>query len=508
MNTKSNILRLIFGSLLLFVIVSCNSVPSEEEPTISSEIDNPTPINVGEAQHEPPPSTAQIPEAPVVAPTVDLHNTNINLKQELYFTGGAERGDDLSSCERGLFEKYEVSDENERGFVIDGIAPPELKEIQVSPFLFSWTGIAALPEVWTDNNDTKLYLCIYGFPEDEIATVELYTPENELCASWDIHISDYYYLKVGDVTIVDFVTEWPRCSHAGQWSIAVKSTSVSITDSIEIDWHQMAQLSVSNFCDSSDNYISVKGVGYPFGETRILGVYGNCFWGDSDRGYVYTCELLASHIIDIDETGKFDVLLPAYSLGEYIVVPIMKEEPPNYGGHEMWFVTPGIAYYQGNCDSNRDLHLTTPTLKGDDVEEVQQCLQSLGYFEVGPVDGEFGPKTESAVLLFEQTNGLESDGIVDEATRSTLFGDDAVPRPHPRSLTVTTPRINGDDITLVQQRLKDLGYVEVGEIDGYYGPKIESAILRFQQLNGLPETGIVDQPTWEALFSPDAVSGW
>jgi len=35
-------------------------------------------------------------------------------------------------------------------------------------------------------------------------------------------------------------------------------------------------------------------------------------------------------------------------------------------------------------------------------------------------------------------------------------------------LRLTSPRMSGDDVRMVQQRLLDLGYSEVGAIDGWY----------------------------------------
>ena len=37
--------------------------------------------------------------------------------------------------------------------------------------------------------------------------------------------------------------------------------------------------------------------------------------------------------------------------------------------------------------------------------------------------------------------------------------------------------------------------------DGIYGPETTAAVSRFQQLHGLPVTGITDQPTWEMILS-------
>jgi uncharacterized protein (TIGR02594 family) len=51
-----------------------------------------------------------------------------------------------------------------------------------------------------------------------------------------------------------------------------------------------------------------------------------------------------------------------------------------------------------------------------------------------------------------------------------------------------------DSMTLrqVQQRLKDLGYHEVGKVDGIMGTKTRGAILAFREDNGLPLTPTVD----------------
>ena len=53
------------------------------------------------------------------------------------------------------------------------------------------------------------------------------------------------------------------------------------------------------------------------------------------------------------------------------------------------------------------------------VTALQQALVSAGY-DPGEPDGTFGPKTEAAVVAFQQDNGLTSDGIVGPETASAL----------------------------------------------------------------------------------------
>ena len=69
-------------------------------------------------------------------------------------------------------------------------------------------------------------------------------------------------------------------------------------------------------------------------------------------------------------------------------------------------------------------------------------------------------------------------------------------------------------VEAVQRRLKDLGYHEVGQIDGKIGPRTRAAILAFRQDNGLALALIIDVVLTEALdrassrdIAPERTSG-
>ena len=63
----------------------------------------------------------------------------------------------------------------------------------------------------------------------------------------------------------------------------------------------------------------------------------------------------------------------------------------------------------------------------------------------------------------------------------------------------------GQDVKEIKLRLKELRYITDGTVTKKYTEKAEEAIRTFQRLNGLPETGTVDQATRDALFSDSAV---
>lgn len=58
--------------------------------------------------------------------------------------------------------------------------------------------------------------------------------------------------------------------------------------------------------------------------------------------------------------------------------------------------------------------------KGDEAKRVQEKLIELGFL-AGIADGDFGKKSEAAVVLFQKANGLEETGIADSMTQHVMY---------------------------------------------------------------------------------------
>lgn len=151
---------------------------------------------------------------------------------------------------------------------------------------------------------------------------------------------------------------------------------------------------------------------------------------------------------------------------------------------------------------------------GDDVKSVQTRLQSLGYY-AGTIDGKYGSGTVSAMQEFQRRNGLVVDGKAGSNTYAKLFSDSAVgaetttPTPMPTGSTIPTRTLqsgsSGEDVKLVQNRLKALGYYS-GTVDGSFGSGTVTALKAFQLTNNLTSDGIAGSGTYAKLFSDSAIA--
>ncbi len=84
-------------------------------------------------------------------------------------------------------------------------------------------------------------------------------------------------------------------------------------------------------------------------------------------------------------------------------------------GPQTWAALEECAYRLGD----RLLTCRVPLQRGDDVAELQQHLNALG-FDAGRADGIFGPHTERALREFQDNAGIAADGVCGPGTLSAL----------------------------------------------------------------------------------------
>ena len=74
-----------------------------------------------------------------------------------------------------------------------------------------------------------------------------------------------------------------------------------------------------------------------------------------------------------------------------------------------------------------------------------------------------------------------------------------------QAMGILTVGAKGDEVTRLQQRLKDLGYLS-GKVDGQYGGGTKRAVISFQRRNGLQTDGVAGETTLAKLYADDAVA--
>lgn len=101
------------------------------------------------------------------------------------------------------------------------------------------------------------------------------------------------------------------------------------------------------------------------------------------------------------EDGKCTKIVEAKGRAYGVVESDFKASNWTHGGRpKFWNKEPEIYTL------NRELYLTDPMIKGEDVQKVQERLNVLS-FNCGTADGVFGSKTEIAVKNFQHDAGLE-----------------------------------------------------------------------------------------------------
>lgn len=149
---------------------------------------------------------------------------------------------------------------------------------------------------------------------------------------------------------------------------------------------------------------------------------------------------------------------------------------------------------------------------GAQVMHLQERLKAARYFQQQPT-GYFGAVTETAVIRFQQANGLKADGVVGAKTLAVLASifesHTSVASPNTQineqspQTTLTSKRSlkpgdNSYRVMSLQKKLQAAGYFQK-PITGYFDDATQTAVIKFQQAKGLTVDGIAGKQTLLAL---------
>jgi len=129
-----------------------------------------------------------------------------------------------------------------------------------------------------------------------------------------------------------------------------------------------------------------------------------------------------------------------------------------------------------------------------DVAVLQEKLNVLGYFEGEDYSTHFGPKTYAALIAFQKDKGLKADGIAGKATFSILTAAINQKEMYPADFEPLKAGDTGDAVVDIQSKLRNLEIYKT-EVSSIYDEATTAAVISFQQMSGLPQTGIVDTAT-------------
>ncbi len=168
----------------------------------------------------------------------------------------------------------------------------------------------------------------------------------------------------------------------------------------------------------------------------------------------------------------------------------------------------------------------SPLQLGDAGEEIRTIQSQLNRIaknypsipQIAAENGIFDVSTENAVRIFQDIFDLTVDGIVGQATWYAIkriyfsvkelseLTSDVIPpedliRLYPGTLTVGD---SGTAVSVVQYYLATIAFfdptIPLQNPTGEYTEQTAELVNTFQATQGLPQTGVVDRPTWNAIL--------
>jgi peptidoglycan hydrolase-like protein with peptidoglycan-binding domain len=139
-----------------------------------------------------------------------------------------------------------------------------------------------------------------------------------------------------------------------------------------------------------------------------------------------------------------------------------------------------------------------PRPRTDVISAIQRELARKRFYD-GPVDGLYGPRTDTAIRDFHQASGRKTSGDADETMlRAIISSSVAQPVAAAQPVTATPASVRRNEparatppskrIMAIQRALSDFGYGQLAPT-GQLGGETKAAIERFERERKLPVTG-------------------
>jgi len=185
---------------------------------------------------------------------------------------------------------------------------------------------------------------------------------------------------------------------------------------------------------------------------------------------------------------------------------------PGYAAHMGWFLQRGtpVGLPVHDAITEPDLQMVQDLERAHSAKLFADYSEFVdGFSETITLDGERDVDARDALLGRygeDVARELSHVGVLETwepdyaSTSVSVQVPASPPAPEPRSvsaaarrtLRVMHPYMRGNDVETVQQAVG-------ATVDGVYGPATERAVRGLQRGRGMPETGIVDAATWEAV---------
>lgn len=172
-------------------------------------------------------------------------------------------------------------------------------------------------------------------------------------------------------------------------------------------------------------------------------------------------------------------------------------------GPQTWSAVVESGYRLGD----RLLYVHHPTLRGDDVSDLQRRLSALGFYS-GKVDGLFGPITAEALSHFQRAAGLASDGIGGPASLAALARlgrrDGPVNDPAPVAGIRERERLRSAPREMAGRQF---AVGQPGGLDALVGAVVRSLSARGAQVVPLPQLDGTEQAAGANAIGADVYLG-